>query len=405
MRLWRRCGAIALSALTATCLPAQGSAEPESVCIRYSAPKGCPDQTAFIRALRQRTARFRLSRGTEHTRAFLVTITQADPLVAGRLEVQSSGAKPSLRSVRGKTCDEVMAALAFMTALAIDPSAPSAPSARSPSASSPAPSPPGSASPVAASPAARTNRAARSSAADALAPALGAAPSAASSAPPPAAGRSHESPSRRDASSPRATPSEMVLRPPAAPSNGPAAARWRWSAGGHGGVSLRMSPSMGLGGLLFVEAAAPGAAVLGPVLRAGLFLNQSGATLASGAGAGFQWAAGMVEGCPLRLGVFDSRVAFHACLAFHLGLLRGQGRSLDRPEKTNDLWADVGPVARVRAAISARFFLEAQGMLALPLRRLTYDVYDAGPSRSPTTVFTVPWVGALAGIGVAYEFR
>ena len=43
--------------------------------------------------------------------------------------------------------------------------------------------------------------------------------------------------------------------------------------------------------------------------------------------------------------------------------------------------------------------------LVLPLRRLTYDVYDAGPSRAPTTVFAVPWLGALAGIGVAYEFR
>ena len=166
-----------------------------------------------------------------------------------------------------------------------------------------------------------------------------------------------------------------------------------------------MSPTVGLGGLLFVEAAAPGTAVLGPVLRAGLFLNQSDATLASGAGAEFQWAAVMVEGCPVRLGALASRVALHSCLAFHLGVLRGRGRSLDQPEKTHDLWADVGPVVRIRAAVSEHFFLEAQGMLVLPLRRLTYDVYDAGPSRAPTTVFAVPWLGALAGIGVAYEFR
>jgi hypothetical protein len=164
-----------------------------------------------------------------------------------------------------------------------------------------------------------------------------------------------------------------------------------------------MSPTTGLGGLLFVEAAAPGAAVLGPVLRTGLFLNQSDVTAASGAGARFQWAAAMVEGCPIRLVVGDA--ALLPCLAFHLGVLRGQGRNLDRPEKTTDLWADLGPVARIRVAISTRFFLEAQGMLVVPLRRLTFDVRDEGPARPPTTMFTVPRLGALAGIGVAYEFR
>jgi hypothetical protein len=168
---------------------------------------------------------------------------------------------------------------------------------------------------------------------------------------------------------------------------------------------MRMSPTTGLGGLLFVEAAAPGTAVLGPVLRAGLFLNQSDTALASGAEAEFQWAAAMVEGCPARLAFLDSRVALYACMAFHLGALRGQGRSLDRAEETTDLWTDLGPVARVRVAVSEHLFLEAQGMLVFPLRRLRYDVYDAGPSQSPTTVFAVPWLGALAGIGVAYEFR
>ena len=46
---------------------------------------------------------------------------------------------------------------------------------------------------------------------------------------------------------------------------------------------MRMSPTTGLGGMLFVEAAAPGTAVLGPVLRAGLSLNQSDTALAGGA--------------------------------------------------------------------------------------------------------------------------
>ena len=165
-----------------------------------------------------------------------------------------------------------------------------------------------------------------------------------------------------------------------------------------------MSPTTGLGGLLFLEAAAPGTAVLGPVLRTGLFLNQSDVTLEDGAGAEFQWAAAMVEGCPIRLVVGDS-VAFYPCLALHMGVLRGQGRHLDRPGNTTDLWSDLGPVARIRVAIASRLFLEAQAMLVFPLRRLTYDEQNAGPGQAPTTVFTVPTLGALAGIGVAYEFQ
>jgi hypothetical protein len=113
----------------------------------------------------------------------------------------------------------------------------------------------------------------------------------------------------------------------------------------------------------------------------------------------------MVEGCPIRLVALDARVALYPCLAFHLGVLRGQGQNLDRPEKTIDLWSDVGPVARLRVAVSKRLFLEAQGMFVLPLRRLTFDVRDSGPTLPPTTVFTVPSLGALVAIGVSYALR
>lgn len=406
--------ALALVLLTATGFPAQGSAEPERVRIEYSAAKGCPDRAAFIRALRQRTAGLQGSSGAERMRVFRVTITPGDSLVTGRLEIQGPGTESSLRSVAGRTCVEVVAALAFMVALAIDPKTPNAPDAPSvPSALPPGAEPsslpaPGGPSPAAGTPAAPSNRAARSRASEASPPsppATTAVPLAASSVPSSPAGEDDETPPGKDAESVENVPPPMALRSPTRPADVPAAARWRWSAGGQGGVSLGISPTMGFGGLLFVQAAAPGTAVMGPVLRAGLFLSQSDATLASGAGAEFWWATVLLEGCPVRLGAPASRLAFHGCLAFHLGVLRGQGRRLDRREETNDLWSDLGPVARIRVAVSARISLEAQGMLVLPLRRLTYDVYDAGPSQSPTQVFAVPRLGALAGIGLAYAFR
>ena len=144
MRACQRIGATALLLLAATGLPARASAEPEHIRIQYSAPRRCPDGTAFMRALRQRTGRFQLFSGAEQTRVFVVTITHADALFSGHLEIQGPGTEVSLRNVSGKTCDEVMAALALMTALATDPNAlsPTAPSPASPSQKAPAPTGP-----------------------------------------------------------------------------------------------------------------------------------------------------------------------------------------------------------------------------------------------------------------------
>ena len=391
MRACRRIGAIVLLLLTATGFHARVDAEPEHIRIQFSAAPKCPDKTTFVRAIRQRTGRFQLAVGAEQTRVFAVTITLADSLVSGRLEIQGPDTEVSLRNVSGKTCDEVMAALALMTALAIDPSAAS-PSAVSPSAARPSTTAPSSASATTPPPAGSSPRSPPVSEVPSL-------PPLASGQALPASTAKHRNsnPARMDPTLAPPPPSPVTVQSPPTRSSVPASAPWKWSAGVHGGVSVRVSPTAGLGGLLFVEAAAP---VAGPVLRAGLFLNQSDVRMAE-----FQWAAAMVEGCPIRLVFGDSRVALYPCLAFHLGVLRGQGQNLDRSEKTTDLWSDLGPVARIRVGISARLFLEAQGMLVLPLRHLTFDVQDKGPTQPSTTVFTVPLLGARAGIGASYEFR
>jgi hypothetical protein len=386
--------------VTATGFPARATAQPERVHIQFSAPKRCPDSAAFIRAVHQRAGAFQLAGHSEQARTFVVAITQASLLVSGSLEIRGLGAEASLRSVTGKTCDEVMAVLAFMTALAIDPSA------SSQSGPSPRPVSPTTSSPATSSPPGPISRTARSAMTVSSPPPTSVAPASAPvSSPPSAEERPAPNRFRRDAAPSGEPPSLAGVRAAATASSVSVPTGWKWSAGLHGRASMRMSPTTGLGGLLFIEAAAPGTAVLGPVLRAGLSLNQSDTALASGAEAEFQWAAAMVEACPTRLVLLDPRVTLHACVAFHLGVLRAQGRSLEQAEQTTDLWADLGPIARVRVAVAERLFLEAQGMLVLPLRHLSYDVYYAGPSQSPTTVFTVPWLGVLVGIGVAYEFR
>jgi hypothetical protein len=396
MRVWRGIGAAALLVLPATGFPARAAADSERVHVQLTAPKGCADQATFLRALRKRTARFQIAGDGEPARRFAATVTQTESTVQGRLEIQGPGTEVSLRSVSGKTCEEVVAALAFMTALAIDASAPNVPL---PSASAP----------NAPSPTAATSRA-RSPATEpplplaAAAPRTAAIPAAATAAPPPTPSPTpHRDPSR--AENPPAAPPPWAGPALTASAATPVAARWKWSAGVQGHASFRVSPTLGLGGSLFVEAAAPGMSLLGPVLRGGLFVNHSNVTIASGAGAELEWGAALVEGCPIRLALVDSRVTLHPCVAFHLGILRGRGRGLDRPKTTTDFWPDLGPVARIRVAFFPRLFLEAQGMLVFPLRRLAFDVEDAGPTRAPTTLFSVPALGVLAGIGVAYEFR
>jgi hypothetical protein len=329
--------------------------EPEHIHIDFSAPQSCSDEGAFVRSLRRRTGRFVLANAHEQARQFVVTITATGSTAAGRLEVRGPGSALSTRSISGRDCREVVSALALMAALAIDPSS------------------------------------------------LLATPSATSLSEEgaPSEGQKPVQPTVDDASRERSTapapqPSQAVVA---------AGSHWAWSTGAHVDMMLGIAPVLGLGGRIFAELAGRGASPWNPSFRAGLAFSQSDTALASGAGARFRWALATLEGCPARLGGRASRLGFQPCLALHFGRLRAEGRNLDAPEAASNLWADVGPVGRLRVAVSQRVSVEAQAMLVFPLRRLTFDVEDAGPGQAPSAVFTVPHVGTIAGIGVSYEFR
>ena len=375
MRVWRRSGMGALLLLAATGFPGLAEAEPERIRIQIAASKECADEAAFVRALRKRTGRFQLVSGTEQARTFVATVAQVGLSVSGRLEIRGPGTQVSVRNVSGRNCEEVVAALAFMTALVIDTNAPE-------SGASP---PPWSApSPISA---------------------VSAAPAAASPGVPSSSERPQQEELPRILRSPEPAPTSTLTAPSTPPAATSVSSRWRWAAGAAGQASFAVSPTVGAGGSLFLEAASPGTSGWSPALRAGLFASQSDARVASGAGARFQWAGTLVEGCPVRLALADAWLTLRPCLFLRLSALQGTGRDLDEPKQTMDLWADLGPLARIRLAISARLFLEIEGMLVVPLRRLTFDVQDQGPAQAPTTVFKVPVLGALAGMGVAYEFR
>jgi hypothetical protein len=337
--------ALVLSAILA--LGGVASAEPESVRIDYTAPAGCPDSTAFLRSLRERTTRFQEGAQDEPVRRFLVRVRAVASSFSGGLEIRSADGRTAVRTVDAAFCDEVVSALALITALAIDPNA--------------------------------------------------------LTGSPTGAMRDQAEPTPGSAAAPerRRSPASAALAVPVPPAAASEPSQpWRWSAGLLGHTTFRVSPSLGYGGDIFVDAEAPASSRLGPAVRMGIFLNRSDVDLPSGAAASFQWVAVEVEGCPLRWG--GMRFAIQPCLAFRLGVIHGEGRNISRPKETVSLWSDAGPVLRLRVAVTERLLLEAQGGLMLPLHRPTFDIVDMGSS---TTAYSVPRLGGSAGIGVAYRFR
>jgi hypothetical protein len=349
MRAWRKCetalpASLVLSALVVLCRVAV--ADPENLHIDYVAPAGCPDATVFMRLLQARTTRFRQAPPDDQARRFLVRVAAVGSLFSGRLEIRSPDGSSAIRRVEGEICDEVSDALALMTALAIDPNA-------------------------------RTG----SSKVDAKNP-----------------GNPPQKAAVQPDSQRLPPPVSVVASQPSLNASQP----WRWSAGILGDLTFGLSPALGYGGELFVEAEAPVSSTLGPAVRMGIFLTQSDVKLPTGPAARFQWALATVEGCPVRLGVMGQRLAVYPCLAFRLGVLHGEGQRISQPEQTVSIWSDAGPVLRLRFAMTARLSLEVQAALMLPLYRPTFAITDMG---SDTTAYSVPRIGGLVGIGVSYRFR
>ncbi|HEY4159724.1 MAG TPA: hypothetical protein VGM29_16550 [Polyangiaceae bacterium] len=92
------------------------------VLLVYSAHAGCPDEQAFVRELTARTRLARIADTGEAAERVRVRIDEVPGGSHGQL-VMGVGAGASTRDVSAARCEQVVAALALMTALAIDPDA------------------------------------------------------------------------------------------------------------------------------------------------------------------------------------------------------------------------------------------------------------------------------------------
>jgi len=113
-------GAIALSSQT--------SFADESVRFRldYAAAEGCTDARGFAQAVMARSRRARVGAGSDSTE-IVVSVERREVGYAGHLHAAPPSGDVVDRSVRGDHCADVVDALSFIAALALDPDATSTP--------------------------------------------------------------------------------------------------------------------------------------------------------------------------------------------------------------------------------------------------------------------------------------
>ncbi len=115
--------AVVCTSLSLAAAPA--GAEP--LRIELTAPPSCPTRPTLAERIRSHTPRVREASAAESSRALRVVVTSEGDRFVGELRLVEEG-EALERRVPGRTCEEVLAAVALITALAIDPLASAVPS-------------------------------------------------------------------------------------------------------------------------------------------------------------------------------------------------------------------------------------------------------------------------------------
>jgi hypothetical protein len=99
------------------------AASPEPYRIEYAAPSGCSSREAFVRELVGRTPLVRVEEGGTPAATYVVMLSPRANDLMGELVLRERDGRETRRALRGKTCDEVVSALAFIAAILVDPEA------------------------------------------------------------------------------------------------------------------------------------------------------------------------------------------------------------------------------------------------------------------------------------------
>jgi hypothetical protein len=91
--------------------------------VEYRGGEGCPDEAAFLERLHQRTTGSWNGGGIDRPRQVLVAVEGSGAAAAGRLTIVGRSGETTTREVSGQSCEQIVDALAFVVALALDPTA------------------------------------------------------------------------------------------------------------------------------------------------------------------------------------------------------------------------------------------------------------------------------------------
>lgn len=328
------------------------SAATTPIRVDYEAHDGCPDTAEFLREITGRTPLSRPATSDEEALEIRVRIEPSDGGSQGNLILGRPGWLRE-RSVDGATCEEVVSALALITALAIDPHAVTAPTPKR----EPEPRP------TAATP-------------DLLLPL----PLPAPWAPP--------------------LPDAARAMPPTSP---PARAPRRipWEVGAFGDVAAEVLPRALFGGGIFVGAHLPSTSRLEGSLRLSLALATTGAFAVPPAGVRFTRGLARVDGCLFALRPLP-RLSIEPCVAIEGGVFQAEGIGSAQVPLTESAvvpWAGATAFPRIDVDLGSAF-VEAQGGPVFSLVKRTF-VFD----NPRVVIHEVPPVTLGVSFGAGIHFR
>jgi hypothetical protein len=355
--------ALAVSALT----PVTASAEPLPLRIDYQAAPGCPGADVFFEEIRWRTRLARAAEPWEEALPVSAHVARRGAASVGHL-VLGHGEARVTRDLESNGCDEVVSALALVTALAIDPRART--EAKRPSRSSPEASPETAPMPPASPP---------------IAP-----------APPPLPAGLPLPPSiLADPLPDLPQLATTVDEVPAAP----AAMGPRWLVGARATVAGAVAPRALFGGGLFADRAFEGR--WSPTLRLAAEIAGTGAFDAGPGGASFLRGIVRLDGCAFPLRTATARLSLVPCIAVEGGAIHAEGilmGSLAHVDQTTVPWVAGGVLPRLSVEAGA-VTLEVQGGPVFPAVRRSF-VFET-PSYVIGTLPAATWTVA-AGAGARF---
>jgi len=314
----------------------------EGVKLDYQVDPSCAAQDAFIAEVHARSPRIRFA--ADATRTLVVRVEQRSGKLAGRIELGGTQ-----RAVAGATCEEVIAGLGLVTALALDPLASTSPSS--------------------------TSMASTASASDA---GVGTNSN---------AGASTNPNTSTSTSTTTTTRSEDEHELPVE------RRKWSFAAGADAEMVLGAGPDPMFAVPVFFEAAH----ALGEHFGIGggfRFVHADDTSLTGGIGGDFDWTIGALDFCGI---VRSGRFRLDVCERSAFGVLEAHGLGVVPAKSATRPWVDLGLAVAVRARVFGPFFVETTGHVGAVLVR---DRFFLEPNQ---TVFQAPNVMGELGGGVGFE--